>query len=137
MQRKSNIEEFVRDVPRVSPDNIDKAKHHELLQSYLEDGLPESTFDVVNAIDELVGRAHLYPDLWLTRAIKEVLRDGEVDLKNIKLLYFLENFYFMSINYISQEQTEELFTEAIGYSLNNPEVAGFLLGVYPEYIEEI
>ena len=136
MKRKSNIEEFVNDVPKV-PSDINKAKHHEILQDYLEDGLPESTFDTVNAIDESVSRAYLYPDLWLRRAIKEILNDENTSLKIVKLLYFLENFHFMSVNHVPQERTDELFTEAIEYALNNPEVAPFLLGVYPEYVEEI
>ena len=135
---KNSIEEFIRNIPKAE-DGMSKIEHHKILQDYLDEELPEEAFDEVNKIDELVSRSYIYPDLWLTRTIKNILQNDDSSFKFVKLLYFLENFYLTSIKYSSEDQTEELFTEAVEYSssLQDSNIEAFLVGVYPDYVDEI
>lgn len=133
---KNNIKEFIEAIPK-APESINKSEHHVMLQDYLDEALPEEVYDPVKPVDKLVSRAYIYPDIWLGRAIKEILQnpDDDILLKETKLFYFLEEFYSKCKHYSSLEQTEELFNLAIECSLESRDVEDFLAGVYPDYID--
>lgn len=133
---KNNIKEFIEAIPK-APEDINKSEHHVMLQDYLDKALPEEAYDTVKPVDKLVSKAYIYPDIWLGRAIKEILQnpDNDILLKETKLFCFLEEFYGHCSSFLSTERTEELFNLAIEYSLESRDVEDFLAGVYPDYID--